>query len=107
MNEETYTITDKGRALLAYVEAQKEAVHCGMAEDFGEALDTFERSIYAPIERHVLTEITLEAVEEAIEEVCEDPAAPAFDEFDKVALRIGATFLEAYAMLAAEEADGA
>ena len=107
MNEETYTITDKGRALLAYVEAQKEAVHCGMAEDFGEALDTFERSIYAPIERHVLTEITLEAVEEAIEEVCEDPAAPAFDEFDKVALRIGATFLEAYTLLAAEEADDA
>lgn len=107
MNEETYTITDKGRALLAYVEAQKEAVHLGMAEDFGEALDTFERSIYAPIERHVLTELTLETVEEAVEEVCEDPAAPAFDEFDKVALRIGATLLEAYALLAAEEADGA
>lgn len=107
MNEETYTITDKGRALLAYVEAQKEAVHLGMAEDFGEALDTFERSIYAPIERHVLTELTLETVEEAIEEVCEDPAAPAFDEFDKVALRIGATLLEAYTLLAAEEADDA
>ena len=107
MNEETYTITDKGRALLAYIEAQEGAIDCGMAEDFGEALDTFERSIYAPIERHVLTELTLETVEEAVEEVCEDPAAPAFDEFDKVALRIGATFLEAYAMLAAEEADDA
>ena len=107
MNEETYTITDKGRALLAYVEAQKEAVHLGMAEDFGEALDTFERSIYAPIERHVLTELTLETVEEAVEEVCEDPDEPTFEELDKVALRIGATFLEAYALLAAEEADDA
>lgn len=107
MNEETYTITDKGRALLAYVEAQEEAVHMGMAEDFGEALDTFHRNIYAPIERHVLTELTFETVEEAIKEVCEDPGAPAFDEFDKVALRIGATFLEAYALLAEEEADDA
>lgn len=103
MNEETYTITDKGRALLAYVEAQKEAVHIGMAEDFGEALDTFEREVYAPIKKHVATEMVKEMVEGTMGEVCEFPDFPSLEELDKVAYSIGAAFLETYAIIADQE----
>lgn len=102
-NEDSFEITDKGLAFMAYLGVQEQAADSGMAEDFGEALDTFERNIYVPIKRHVVAEMVKEMVEGTLEEACEDPEFPSFEELDKVAHSIGAAFLQTYAIIADQE----
>lgn len=108
MNEElAYAITPKGRAFLAYIEAQEAAADTGDALGFEEQLDYFEHAIYAPIKKHVATEMVKDMVEGTMEEVCEDPELPSFEELDEVARTIGAAFLDTYAALASQEAQDA
>ena len=98
-NEDSFEITDKGTAFVTYIGAQEQAADSGMAEDFGEALDTFERNIYIPIKRHVVAEMVLELVDGALENLAEDPSAPTFEELNDTAHAIGVATLETYAVV--------
>jgi len=101
MNE-SYQITGKGEAFLAYIEAQEEAASLGEPEGFGEALEPFEDNIYKPIERHVALEIITGVVEEAAEEICHDAAEPTLREVDRMALAIGEGLINTYVKLSEE-----
>ena len=102
-NEETFVITGKGRALMAYQEAQEAAADTGYALDFGEAFTYFDQEIFEPIKKHVTTELILDLTEEILENVCEDPEAPRLEELDDVAFAIGASVLHAYATIADQQ----
>lgn len=91
MNEQTYTITDKGRAYLAY----SERVDGTFSTDF----PYFDEEIFKPIERHVTEELAIQLAEEAFEINIEVQENPTIAELDDAAEFIGRRIISFYTTL--------
>lgn len=91
MNEQTYTITDKGLAYLAY----SEVVEGDFATDF----PYFDEKIFKPIEQYVTEELVIQLADEAFEINIEDEESPTTAELDDAAEFIGRRVISFYAAL--------